>query len=139
MLSVHLCLYPSIVCPFVSLSIHFLSICVSIYPLSVHLRLYPSTVCPFVSLSIHFLFIYVSIHPLSVYLCLYPFIVCPFVSTHPFSVHLCLYPSIVCPFVSLSIHFLSVMQKACQVTCTVFSKHVRKEIATIVDDEKVFI
>ena len=29
------------------------------------------------------------------------------------------------------------IQKACQVTCTVFSKYVKKEIVTIVDDEKV--
>ena len=28
-------------------------------------------------------------------------------------------------------------QKACQVTCTVFSKYVKKEIVTIVDEEKV--
>lgn len=28
-------------------------------------------------------------------------------------------------------------QKACLVTCTVFSKYVKKEIVTIVDDEKV--
>jgi len=30
-----------------------------------------------------------------------------------------------------------VIQKACQVTCTVFSKYVKREIVTIVDEEKV--
>ena len=29
------------------------------------------------------------------------------------------------------------LQKACQVTCTVFNKFVKKEIVTIVDEEKV--
>ena len=31
------------------------------------------------------------------------------------------------------------MQKACQVTCTVFSKYVKREIVTIVDEEKVSV
>ena len=31
---------------------------------------------------------------------------------------------------------LGLIKKACQITCTVFSKHVKKEIVTIVDVEK---
>ena len=31
---------------------------------------------------------------------------------------------------------LGLVKKACQITCTVFSKHVKKEIVTIVDVEK---
>lgn len=31
---------------------------------------------------------------------------------------------------------MAIVKKACQVTCTVFSKYVKKEIVTIVDDEK---
>ena len=31
---------------------------------------------------------------------------------------------------------LGLLKKACQLTCTVFSKFVKKEIVTIVDDEK---
>ena len=31
---------------------------------------------------------------------------------------------------------LTVVKKACQLTCTVFSKFVKREIVTIVDDEK---
>ena len=31
---------------------------------------------------------------------------------------------------------MGLIKKACQITCTVFSKHVKKEIVTIVDVEK---
>ena len=42
-----------------------------------------------------------------------------------------------CMYIYSRIRFSSPWQKACQVTCAVFSKHVKKEIVTIVDEEKV--